>query len=255
MRVYRDYRFFSAVSRDLSVRPSVIRGAFSPCICEYRRDLFSYIEEINDKPITSRLLSPSPPPSPRGNPPVVPRSIHMRGPYVCNRIVNSEHGPRVPVPIQVVSSTSRRRTHPRFRPSLLLLVSSRVNSVSRNPLGILLESYVPLGIFYKCLLSLLLHRLKELQICTERYESHSCSYYSLFFRSACSLRHVSTSPVFATTEEIVQIGRNGANEQLITTKLALPNCYVILNKCMLIIEWLSRCDKSRRLNWIESGRL
>lgn len=89
-------------------RPSRVIHAF-PLV--YRRDLFSYIEEINDEPITSHslslLLSSL---FAIGKPLVVSHPIHMRGPYVCNRVVNSEHGPRVPVPIQVVSSASRR-TH------------------------------------------------------------------------------------------------------------------------------------------------
>lgn len=127
------------------VRP--LFAAHFPLVYAYRRDLFSYIEEINDKPITSR------PSSSRSSSPVVPRSIHMHGPYVCNRIVNSEHGPRVPVPLFKYSIP----THPDDEHTLVFVpslpapcISSRVNSgfAQFSRLG----SYVPLGIFYKLFL-------------------------------------------------------------------------------------------------------
>lgn len=45
------------------------------------------------------------------NPPAVFYPIHMRGSCARDRVVDSEHGSRVPVPIQVASSVSRRIHH------------------------------------------------------------------------------------------------------------------------------------------------
>lgn len=63
------------------------------------RFIFAHVEEINDEPRQASLLLASPP-SPIGKPLREPVSylIHMCGPYARDRVADSEHGPRVPVP-------------------------------------------------------------------------------------------------------------------------------------------------------------
>jgi len=83
----------------------------SPRTCTPARFIFAHVEEINDangQPLSFSSPSSSPPVE---NPPAVSYLIHMRGPYACDRVADSEHGPRVPVPIQVASSASRRTPH------------------------------------------------------------------------------------------------------------------------------------------------
>jgi len=115
----------------------------SPRTCTPARFIFAHVEEINDangQPLS--FSSPSSPPI--GNPPAVSYPIHMRGPYACDRVADSEHGPRVPVPIQVASSASRRTHHSSSRRSLFPPVSSRVNFFSCTLPGIFsqIRSYI-----------------------------------------------------------------------------------------------------------------
>lgn len=89
---------------------SVIRGAFASVRVLYiHRFIFAHVEEINDEqPTASLFLLSTLSSAPVENPPAVSYLIYMHGPCACDRVANSEHGPRVPVPIQVVSSVSRR---------------------------------------------------------------------------------------------------------------------------------------------------
>lgn len=92
--------------------PAVLKVSASvPSNCAYANSdteiYFRATKKSMTEPITSLFLSPL-----RGHvegigkPPALFLSDSYARPYMCNRVVNSKHGPRVPVPIQVVSYVS-----------------------------------------------------------------------------------------------------------------------------------------------------
>lgn len=134
----RGFRFVPAVSRT----PSVIRGCVRlPRVRVHRPDLFSRTSKKSmtnsRQPLSFSLSLLSSPIGAIGNPPAVSYLIHMRGPYACDRVADSEHGPRVPVPIQVASSASRRihRSPPTSSSSSRVAYPRAWNFVPYIPLG------------------------------------------------------------------------------------------------------------------------
>lgn len=189
------------------------------------------------------------------NPPAVFYPIHMRGSCARDRVVDSEHGSRVPVPIQVASSVSRRIHHSfssscssssrvhTYRHAWILLGSDLLRySLGHGRFFIRFHPRVPF-VISRC--------WKKLQIFTTgKFPSYISLLYSLFlfFQSIYSPPQIN-SFCSRVDREMILIARDDANEHLIAVKLT-PAKYSIYS--LLINESSGYYNGSYKLNWIES---